>query len=64
MSWHRHAWEPYFAEYNEPLPKEDRHHVTDSSAYQRQAFGFTNITMKCRKCPATKIEQHPGKVNL
>jgi hypothetical protein len=61
---HAHIWEPYFVEFNEPLPPEHRYESKGSSTYDMHAFGFTNVTMKCRKCPATRIEQHIGRVSL
>lgn len=64
MIFHRHNWQKYDVEYNEPLPAEQRYYQQASDAYQKQAFGFTNITWKCSKCPQVKIEQHIGRVSL
>lgn len=62
--WHRHRWQKFDVEFNEPLPIEERTDSRGSSVYQEQSHGFTNITWKCLRCPGVKVEKYPGKVSL
>lgn len=61
---HRHTWQKYEVEYNDPLPKAERTVYRDTTLYQLQSHGFTNITWKCMECPKVKIQQHVGKVSF
>jgi hypothetical protein len=62
--WHAHKWQKFDVEYNPPPSREVSTSGLGWEAAQMAMYGFTNITWKCMKCPAVKIEREIGKVSL